>query len=89
MNEIVILTGIALILSILLVLLDNLLNKKDINKEEVDYSKFLPGYNCGACGYGSCQGMAIELAKDPTIYIKCKPMKKEEKENLEKLIKEQ
>lgn len=88
MNEIFILTGIAFILSILLALLSNVINKRK-HEAEINYSKYLPGYNCGICGYGSCDGMAEALKEDPTQYIKCKPMKKEEKEKLSNLIKEQ
>ena len=55
MLGIIIFTITGLIVSIPLVLLDNKLKKED-NKID-DY---LPGYNCGACGFGSCEGMATQ-----------------------------
>ena len=59
MIGIVILTITALILGIILVFTDLFINKKDNNEEEI--LKRLPGYNCSACGYGSCSGMAKKI----------------------------
>ena len=56
MIGILILTMTSLILGTILVLTDLFINKKDNKTEEI--LKHLPGYNCGACGYGSCSGMA-------------------------------
>ena len=53
---------IALVLGIILVLVDTKLNKESI------YLKYLPGYNCGACGYAGCTGMADALEKDKEAY---------------------
>lgn len=87
-SEILILTTIAFIISILLVFTDEYINKKKTH-EDIDYSKYLPGYNCGICGFGSCTGMAKILKTNPEEYVKCKPMKKEEKEKLKNILKEQ
>ncbi|CCY45592.1 putative uncharacterized protein [Clostridium sp. CAG:1193] len=38
----------------------------------------LPGYNCGACGYGSCVGMANALLKEKNAINKCKIAKNKE-----------
>lgn len=69
-------------------MLNNIINKIKVN-HKIDYSKFLPGYNCGACGYGSCAGLAKAMEEDPENYIKCKPLKKEEKELIKNILKEQ
>ena len=43
----------------------------------------LPGYNCGACGYAGCNGLATALvngeAQSPT---QCKPSKQEQRDRI-------
>jgi len=34
------------------------------SKDADDILRILPKFNCGACGFGSCEGMAKEAAKD-------------------------
>ena len=34
---------------------------------EVEIRAVLPGVNCGACGYGTCDGYAAALASDNTV----------------------
>lgn len=72
---------IALILGIILVLVDSKLNK------ESKYLKFLPGYNCGTCGYAGCSGMADAMEKDIDAYKKCRLLKGEKLKELEEFIK--
>ncbi len=31
----------------------------------------LPKFNCGACGYGSCEGLAKKVAKNPKEIRMC------------------
>lgn len=77
-------TLITFVLSILIVLLNSLLFKR---KSKVDLLiELLPGYNCGACGFGSCSGMAEELLKDETVMSKCRLIKN--KEEILKFLKE-
>ena len=38
----------------------------------------LPGYNCGACGFGSCSGMMHALMKDKNAINKCRICKNKE-----------
>ena len=80
MMGIIILTSIAFIISIILVTLDILLNKRKTHAEKI--LEYLPGYNCGACGFGSCMGMAEMLTKDRQVYHRCRILKGE---NLQKL----
>ena len=72
MKGIIVLTLVALLLSVLIVVIDSKLNSK--NKED-EIEKLLPGYNCGACGFGSCHGMAWEILKDKEAYKKCRLLK--------------
>lgn len=69
MIGIIIFTITGLLLSIPLVILDNKL------KEENKIEKYLPGYNCGACGFGSCEGMKEKILEDKMNYKKCKFIK--------------
>ena len=56
MIGVIILTIIAFIFSIILVLIDS--------KKENNYINYLPGINCGGCGYGSCEGMCKAIEED-------------------------
>ena len=78
MIGIIITTSIALILGLIIVFIDSITDSK--NKES-EYLELLPGYNCGACGFGSCSGMAHKMCENINNYKRCKPL------NGEKLIK--
>ena len=82
MIGIVILTVTALILSIILVLVDYLINKEDPKIKEIE--ELLPGLNCGTCGYGSCKGMANEILKNKEVYKNCRPLRGENLERIKK-----
>ena len=62
-----------LIVIILIISIFLIFNRKD--KKEEQYSKMLPGYNCGACGFGSCDGMAKAMMENIDSYKKCKPLR--------------
>lgn len=38
-------------------------------------NEMLPGYNCGACGYPGCSGMAEAIIEGKTDKLLCKPIK--------------
>lgn len=86
MTGIIILTSLGLILSILIVIVDSKLGKSNHKVDEI--LKMLPGYNCNACGYNGCKGMAEALLKDPKAYLKCRPMTKETKKVMEDYFKD-
>ena len=83
MIGIIIMTILALILSLILVIVDTKLNKED--KSEI-YLELLPGYNCGACGYAGCKGMSEAMLEDINNYKKCKPLRGEKLKKLEEYI---
>ena len=83
MIGVIIITVVAFILSLVLVFIEGAVNTK-----EDKIRSLLPGYNCGGCGYGSCDGMAKALADKTGDIDKCRPMKKEEKEKLKEYIKQ-
>ena len=62
-------------------------NQKQENKSEI-YLKYLPGYNCGSCGYGSCKGMSEAMEIDPSVCNKCRPLRGDAKTKMEDVIKE-
>jgi len=83
MIGIIIMTVLALILSLILVIVDTKLNKED--KSEI-YLELLPGYNCGACGYAGCKGMSEAMLENINNYKKCKPLRGEKLKKLEEYI---
>lgn len=82
MQGIIILSITALILGLILSVAQELLRDKRIEELE----KRLPGYNCGACGHGSCLGMANAILKDIQEYKKCRILKGEKLEEFESYI---
>lgn len=85
MIGIIILTSVALVLSIILVLVSNKLDTTDNTKEILDR---LPGINCGACGFINCEGLAKAISEDPTLCDRCRVLKGEKLENFKQFIKE-
>lgn len=72
---VLILAGLGLILGMILAIASIALKVKEDNRiEEVEH--MLPNYNCGACGYPGCHGMAEALVSGKEKKIsKCKPGK--------------
>lgn len=42
-------------------------------------TEMLPGYNCGACGYPGCNGLATAIINDGASVDKCRPIKPDQK----------
>ena len=84
MIGILVLTGTALLISIILVLINSTINSE--NSEEKKLESMLPGLNCGGCGFGSCHGMACQILKDKEAYKNCRPLRGEKKEKLEEYL---
>lgn len=80
MIGILILTITGLIMSAILVSLDNKKTKSE------EFLKYLPGYNCGACGFGSCKGMSDKMVEDLNNYKKCKPLRGEALKIMEEFV---
>lgn len=84
MIGIIIVTGTAFILSIVLVIVDSKLNIKD--NSEI-YLRLLPGYNCGACGFAGCKGMSEAMMTDINNYKKCRPLRGDKLIEMEEYLK--
>ncbi len=86
MIGIFIFTGIALLLALLLVFISE---KYQVEDKAKAYEQLLPGFNCGACGFGTCAGLAKEMERDVNLYQSCKPLRGEQKETLESYLRNQ
>ena len=86
MQGILILTLTALVLSIIIVLIDYKLNDKDDSVTDIE--KYLPGINCGACGYGSCHNMACKIKENYEEYKKCRILRGTKLEEFKQNVKE-
>lgn len=85
---VLVLAGLGLILGIGVAIFSKVLYVKEDTRIE-DITKMLPGYNCGACGYPGCSGMAEALVnKEESNPNKCKPSKPETKEAIVTYLKE-
>lgn len=73
MIGIIIFTITGFLMSVILVITDSHYKNTD---EEI--MKRLPGYNCGTCGYGSCEGMKEAILENKENYKKCKFIKDQE-----------
>ncbi len=83
MNDIIagvlIIGGSGLIIGMLLGLAQKYLVVKDNPNVELIH-EMLPHFNCGACGYPGCNGMANGLVSSEVSVDKCRPSKPEQKE---------
>lgn len=58
-------------------------------KEDERFEKLmamLPGYNCGACGYPGCSGMANAIVHKETDTLTCRPCKLEQRKAIVEYI---
>ena len=60
--------------------------KVNDNAIETEVFKKLPGYNCGACGKAGCKAFAKAIIEENEDINKCRPMKREQKEELAKYL---
>ncbi len=84
MIAILIITVTAFLLALLIVFISE---KYKCENNSEKFVKLLPGYNCGVCGFGTCQGLANEMVKDPTLYQSCKPLRGDAKVEMETYLK--
>lgn len=48
----------------------------------------LPGYNCGACGFPGCAGMADAIASGKADPVACKPGNQEMRDKIKQFLSE-
>jgi electron transport complex protein RnfB len=81
MLGVLIFTSISFVLSVILVSIHSILNREELMVERIE--RMLPGYNCGACGFTSCLGMAEKIVQNKNNLKKCKPITEEQYQRLE------
>ena len=86
MTKVIILCFGILILATFLSLFENYIKKE--KKLEKNYIDYLPGKNCGECGFKDCLEMIKEMDKNKIEYLKCKHLNDKNKKIIEKMIKE-
>ena len=70
-NALVIMLILGAILGAILAISSNLFHVEVDKREEKVVSK-LPGYNCGACGFPGCSGLAHALVNKEVTNFPCK-----------------
>lgn len=53
--------------------------KVEVDAREEKLISMLPGYNCGACGFPGCSGLAASIISGETATMACKIVKPEQK----------
>lgn len=81
MIGVIIFTLLGLISSIVFVNIDSYLDSKSVLEEEI--LKLLPGYDCGGCGFDKCSDLVKDILINTDNYLKCKPLKEEDKKEIE------
>ncbi len=79
--------GLAIVLALILSIADAKLKVKADERVEMIES-LLPGYNCGACGYPGCAGLADAIVAKNGSENDCKPANEEQKSAIQKYKKE-
>ncbi|MFA6627886.1 MAG: (Fe-S)-binding protein [Bacilli bacterium] len=76
---ILLMAGLGLFFGILLAVLAKVFYvKEDVRVETL--TSMLPGYNCGACGYPGCNGLAKAIIDKKATVDSCKPSKPDQKQ---------
>lgn len=88
MEILIIVNIITLVILVLLQCLKYYIKVKSKDLKENNYIDYLPGCNCGECGYHSCLGMIKAMEDNKKAYLKCKKIDKKQKEKLTNMIKE-
>lgn len=81
----VVVSGVGLIVGIILGVADIFLCVK-VDEREGQILEILPGYNCGACGYPGCAGLAAAIVKGDAPSNKCRPGGKKVMEKVDAIM---
>ncbi|MDD3126007.1 MAG: (Fe-S)-binding protein [Candidatus Izemoplasmatales bacterium] len=82
-----VLGSLGMILGVLIFLVGKYFGVEEDHRID-DIEKMLPKYNCGACGFAGCRDMAKALLTGSCRAESCKPIKKEDQENLNRYLDE-
>ena len=84
-TAIVVIGSIGLLIGVLLAIASIVFEVKVDERVQEVYDA-LPHFNCGACGYPGCQGMAQGLINSETPISNCKPSKPATREEIHKIL---
>ncbi|MDR3215097.1 MAG: electron transporter RnfB [Bacilli bacterium] len=87
MGAVVSLAILGVILGLVLGFADKFL-KVEVDERVATISSLLPQFNCGACGYPGCNGLAEAIVDQTGKVSDCKPIKPEGKETIYQYIEE-
>ncbi|MCK4599732.1 4Fe-4S dicluster domain-containing protein [Candidatus Bipolaricaulota bacterium] len=87
LSAVILLSFVGFISGIAIFLTSKSLPKEDESLEEAaGIKEFLPGADCGACGYPGCFAYALAVAKDKQVFVKTPcPTLAQDKEGMKKL----
>lgn len=86
MLGIILFTSIAFVISIILVVINYLLNKNENKIDKV--TTLLPGYNCQSCGFSGCYDMAVNIVSKGADPHWCKFMNEEQLKSIKDYLSE-
>ncbi|MGL4335455.1 MAG: (Fe-S)-binding protein [Turicibacter sp.] len=66
----------------------NIYLKVEIDPRIEKLTSMLPGYNCGACGFAGCAGLAENIIQEGGSVKSCTPCNAENKAKIEAFLKE-
>lgn len=84
MSGVVILTLLAFILALVLSVVNLYLQKDDERISKI--TELLPGFNCGACSFPGCKGMAENCIKDLSLLDRCRALKQDKKDDIKRIV---
>ncbi|MDR1782449.1 MAG: electron transporter RnfB [Bacilli bacterium] len=87
MSAIIFLVILGIALGAILGLADKFL-KVEVDERVATVGSLLPQFNCGACGYPGCSGLAEAIVEETGHVSDCKPIKPEGKEAIYKYLEE-
>lgn len=84
-TAVLVIGSIGLIIGVLLAVASIIFEVK-VDERVQEVYEALPHFNCGACGYPGCQGMAQGLIKSEVPISNCKPSKPDAREKIHKIL---
>ncbi len=82
----VIVVGVIGIIIGLVLGISSILLEVKVDERVQEVYEALPHFNCGACGFPGCQGMAQGLINSEVPISNCKPSKPDRREKIKKIL---
>ena len=78
-NAMLVMLGIGAVLGLVLSI-GSIVFHVEVDPREAKVTEMLPGYNCGACGFPGCSGLAHSMTTGEVTTFACKVSKPEAKQ---------